>query len=90
MKSKSNEGLDFFNLLIVRTGIHVYPNPVQEHLHFEGLSKQAMVQFVDAMGRIALKTVVAPNASTVDVSHLGAGLYQVMLDGQVVEKLLKE
>ncbi|BDC99815.1 BspA family leucine-rich repeat surface protein [Persicobacter psychrovividus] len=73
-----------------QVGIHVYPNPVQEHLHFAGLSKQATVQFVDAMGRIVLKTVVAPNASTVDVSPLGTGLYQVMLDGQVIEKLLKE
>ncbi|WP_338397020.1 BspA family leucine-rich repeat surface protein [Persicobacter psychrovividus] len=73
-----------------QAGIRVYPNPVRENLHFEGLSKQATVQFVDAMGRIVLKTVVAPNTPTVDVSPLGTGLYQVMLDGQVVEKLLKE
>ncbi len=71
-------------------GIHVYPNPFEDHLNFEGTPIQS-IRFIDVNGIEVLS--VSEGFSTINSSDLPKGIYLAhitLLDGQTaIIQLLK-
>ncbi|MDD3875772.1 MAG: T9SS type A sorting domain-containing protein [Bacteroidales bacterium] len=75
--------------------IYIYPNPVQEILHFQlGNLKINTVNIVDVLGRIVYTKEVSDNSDfSVDLPNLAQGVYNVLLNtesGIVVRRIVKQ
>ncbi|GJM61030.1 BspA family leucine-rich repeat surface protein [Persicobacter diffluens] len=74
----------------LQTEIKFYPNPSQGQVFIEGLQTTGEVRILDLSGRVVLETKVSEVASQFDISALGTGIYQLVINGQVIGKLMKE
>ena len=63
----------------------IAPNPVKDMLHIAGNDGIESVTIIDAAGRAILNA----KGNDVQVSHLPAGVYQVMIGSQSGSKSLK-
>jgi len=74
--------------------ISIYPNPVQEILHFQlGQSQLHSVDIVDVLGKVVYTKDVNDNCDfSIDTQTLAPGVYNVVLktnNGQMVRRILK-
>ncbi|WP_053404922.1 BspA family leucine-rich repeat surface protein [Persicobacter sp. CCB-QB2] len=74
----------------LQTEIKFYPNPSKGQVFIEGLQTTGEVRILDLSGRVVLETKVSEVASQFDISALGTGIYQLVINGQVIGKLMKE
>lgn len=65
----------------------IYPNPTSEILNFNGLSNSMEVSIVNLIGREVLRTTVAPQYPTINVSTLPKGIYLLQAEGYSAVKL---
>lgn len=67
--------------------LRIYPNPVHDNLHVQGLEPGINYAIIDMMGRNVLRGSL-PNDGTIDVSPLTSGVYMVRFEreGEVIEE----
>lgn len=65
----------------------IYPNPASETINFDGLSNSMELRIVNMIGREVLKTTVAPQYNTINVSTLPKGIYLLQAEGYSAVKL---
>ena len=62
-------------------GVRLFPNPVKDILHLEGLSSSLKtVSVIDASGKIWEQTATPNTSYSVNVKQLSAGAYLVRID----------
>ena len=76
------------NIIINKENISIYPNPVTDVLYITGYTKESMVQFISVTGAVVYQKKISGNSS-LDVSHIPAGLYFVKINNKVECKLFK-
>jgi len=76
------------NISINKENISIYPNPVTDVLYITGSTKESIVQFISVTGAVVYQKTISRNSS-LDVSHLPAGLYFVKINNKVQCKLFK-
>jgi beta-glucanase (GH16 family) len=64
----------------VRNAAHIWPNPTTDKLHWNGVSSEDRLKIMDLSGR--LLHVVDGGAGEIDISHLPAGIYIVVVGSQ--------
>lgn len=90
-------GHDYYNVLMARlhssvitdvkeialsdSKLHVYPNPVSDELHIDGIREKGTAMVYDVMGRKVMETTVKANGS-LNVSNLTHGVYSLMIVGE--------
>jgi uncharacterized protein (TIGR02145 family) len=67
-------------------GISIYPNPVSDMLHIEGLQKETIGSIYNANGQMIFSSEVGAGYGKIDVSALPSGLY--LLKMTIDEELL--
>jgi len=77
------------NIIINKENISIYPNPVTDVLYITGATKESMVQFISVTGAVIYQKKISGNSS-IDVSHIPAGLYFVKVNNRVQCKLFKQ
>jgi choice-of-anchor B domain-containing protein len=60
----------------------LYPNPGQEKLFLEGITKETSVQFYQLDGKQCLTALTAPTQPSIDTESLPNGAYIVEIEGQ--------
>jgi len=75
-------------LILTKDKISIYPNPVTDILYITGTETESMVQFISVTGAVVYQKTISRNSS-LDVSHLPAGLYFVKINNKVQCKLFK-
>lgn len=90
----STQSADFSNLSVAsaaeKLSFNLYPNPVQDNLHFNSVSPVTKVAIYDMTGRMVFSSLVADN--TIDLSQLKSGQYLIkaFIENEVVSsKLIK-
>jgi hypothetical protein len=73
----------------VGESIRIYPNPTEGQLNIEG-SKLYSLQVIDITGRVLDNRVCDTTKVTIDITNLSSGLYLVKINGQFVQKFIKE
>ena len=63
------------------TSFEIYPNPAQDKIFMNGLTKASNIQIFDATGRLITTTTLMGNEG-VDISHLTKGIYFVLVIGE--------
>ncbi|MFD2564759.1 DUF4832 domain-containing protein [Aquimarina rubra] len=89
-------GIDDYNPL--NNLVSIYPNPSNKDITILNKSDIGLtkVRFVDMMGRVIQKNDIENlrnNTQTLDISHLSAGIYNLILDsdaGKVQKRLVKQ
>ena len=76
------------NITINEENISIYPNPVTDVLYITGSTKESTVQFISVTGAVVYQKKISENSS-IDVSHIPAGLYFVKVNNRVQCKLFK-
>ena len=74
-------------------GINIYPNPVREMLHIEGLQKETIGQIYKANGQMYRSHLIGIADNEINVSELPSGLYILKMsidDVVVVKRFTKE
>ncbi len=69
--------------------VTVYPNPVNEKIHIEGLVGEHEVQIYNAFGMLVMTTTL-PSNSEINVCDLPTGHYLIRIDNRQVVKFIKE
>lgn len=72
--------------------VTLYPNPVTDNLHINGLEESAQLQLVDLNGRVVMDRQWTPG-EVIDVNSLARGLYVLRMqteNGWVSEKVMVE
>ncbi len=72
-----------------KDNILIYPNPVTDILYITGATKESIVQFISVTGAVIYQKKISENTS-IDVSHIPAGLYFVKINNKVQCKLFKQ
>ena len=67
--------------------LHPYPNPASQRVSLTTPSATCLT-VADLMGRPLLVARLQPGTSTLDIGHLPAGIYLLLTDNGVVEKLI--
>ncbi len=87
----NNESLD--DKAIEGLHIKIYPNPVSDILHIDGLaSSPALIKITDASGNV-LKQIIAGTDQSIDMRTLHSGYYilSIMQDGKISnQKFIKQ
>ena len=76
------------NIILTKDKISIYPNPVTDILYITGTTKESIVQFISVTGAVVYQKKISGNSS-LDVSHIPAGLYFVKINNKVQCKLFK-
>ena len=76
-------------LILTEDKISIYPNPVTDVLYITGSTKESMVQFISVTGAVIYQKKISGNTS-IDVTHIPAGLYFVKINNKVECKLFKQ
>ncbi|MFI5202661.1 MAG: T9SS type A sorting domain-containing protein, partial [Candidatus Kapaibacterium sp.] len=63
------------------SSISVWPNPASRVVHLDLGQRSSSVWISDALGRIVRKENLTPGTSTIDISDLSTGLYDLFLPG---------
>ena len=71
----------------VRDLIRVFPNPANSIINLSGVEGRTLVSITDATGRIVLNTAI--EGSSVDVSNLETGIYNVAIENNGISKVEK-
>lgn len=81
--------LDIESLTI--SDVYLFPNPAQDaiHVHFGAETTVTTVVVTDQTGRIVIDTTVSGSETTLDVSNLSTGVYNVSLNGKEHQKTLR-
>lgn len=66
------------------TSFSIVPNPAASTISINGIPVESVL-ITDLSGRV----VVATNSATIDISGLPAGVYQVLVNGSMAQKLVK-
>ena len=90
-------GHDYYNVLLARlhsgvitdvkeialpdNKLHIYPNPVADELHIDGIQEEGTAMVYDVMGRKVLETTLKTNGS-LNVANLPQGAYMLMVIGK--------
>ena len=90
-------GHDYYNVLLARlhsgvitdvkeialpdNKLRVYPNPVADELHINGIQEEGTAMVYDVMGRKVLETTLKTNGS-LNVANLPQGAYMLMVIGK--------
>jgi hypothetical protein len=69
-------GIDNTTLL---NGIKIYPNPVTDAIHIEGIQPATTIQLFDVTGRPAISTTSQQSIATISTNALAAGTYILQL-----------
>lgn len=75
-------------LILTKDKISIYPNPVTNVLYITGATKESIVQFISVTGAVVYQKKISGNSS-LDVSHIPAGLYFVKINNKIQCKLFK-
>ena len=67
----------------------IYPNPANDKLNIED-PQLYEIQIIDVTGRVLINKSCYPAKFTIDIASLKSGLYLVKLNGQYVQKFVKE
>ncbi len=59
--------------------VNIYPNPMHDELHIEGISKGTRIQLYDVLGREVYKTVTAESTHIISTASLHTGTYILQL-----------
>jgi len=57
----------------------IYPNPTKDKLLIEGIEKGTIIQLNDVFGRVVIKATAANETAELNMSHLAAGSYMLLL-----------
>jgi len=57
----------------------IYPNPTKDKLLIEGIEKGTKIQLNDVLGRVVIKATAANETTELNMSHLAAGSYMLLL-----------
>ena len=68
--------------------ITLYPNPVNERIHLEGIQGECEVDIYNAFG-VCVKTLTISGSEEIEVAELAAGLYLVRINGRQTVKFVK-
>ncbi len=86
-----------FNYSVVRRvsfgesgNIEAHPNPVRETLFLKNIPGNSDIRLYDASGRLVLFTRQAQPVISLQVNHLPAGLYQVLVTSVTGERLVQK
>lgn len=63
-----------------KNSMHLYPNPVMDELHIEGVVNDIEVEITDLSGKLILKQNVS---GSINVSSLQSGIYLLKVNGKV-------
>lgn len=66
----------------------IYPQPAHDVLHILSEREIGRIQLVDVMGRVVLSTEEKNTESDVQIDHLDAGLYFLILENSKVQKVM--
>jgi hypothetical protein len=68
--------------------INIYPNPVSDMLHIEGLQKETIGRIYNANGQMIWSNIIGIDNGEINVSILPAGLYilKMTIDEEVLVK----
>jgi hypothetical protein len=69
-------GIDNTTLL---NGIKIYPNPVTDVLHIEGIQPITTIQLFDVTGRLVVTSTAQQSTATISTHTLAAGTYMLQL-----------
>ncbi len=70
-------------------GFQIFPNPVTDYLTIISDKNMHQIEFFDVLGRKVLdRNVVNDRAIELNVADLEMGVYQLMIDGVAVEKVI--
>jgi len=88
---KTNTSLTTFQ----RDQISVFPNPTSGLIHVKGLKTERKISVVDLAGKVLLEEQVDGNPShDIDISHLGSGIYFIVLQQdsglKITKKVIKQ
>jgi hypothetical protein len=75
----------------IETDFSFYPNPFQENIIVDNLSKSSVAYTItDNLGQIVLTGVINSNKQLINTAHLKPGLYLIIIDhGKLTRKLIK-
>ncbi len=59
--------------------VNIYPNPMHDELHIEGISKGTRIQLYDVLGREVYRTVSAETTHIISTASLHTGTYILQL-----------
>jgi hypothetical protein len=68
-------------------GIKIYPNPVTDALHIEGIQPATTIQLFDVTGRLVATATAQQATATISTNTLAAGTYILQLTLPNGEKL---
>jgi len=75
------------NDLIENIQVSVYPNPVKDHVFIK--SNDQDLQTFELININGVSFGFLPQGEFTDVSHLESGMYFLMLNGELVQKIIK-
>lgn len=67
----------------------IYPNPVNDKIHFEGLEGEHEIQIYNAFGMLVMTTTLQGN-SEINICDLPTGYYLIRIDNRQSVKFIKE
>ena len=67
----------------------IYPNPVNDKIHFEGLEGEHEIQIYNAFGMLVMTTTLQGN-SEINIYYLPSGYYLIRIDNRQSVKFIKE
>ena len=76
------------DIILTKENISIYPNPATDVLYITGTTKESMVQFISVTGAVVYQKKISGNTS-IDITHIPAGLYFVKINNKVQCKLFK-
>lgn len=77
------------NIIINKENISIYPNPVSDVLYITGVNKESIVQFISVTGAVIYQKKISGNTS-IDITHIPAGLYFVKINNSIQGKIIKQ
>lgn len=70
--------------------VSVYPQPMKDYLIIEHPAQIDLIQLIDLQGKVLTSHVVGTGQQTkLDMSALPNGIFVLMIDGQVIQKVVK-
>ncbi len=70
------------------TSVYFYPNPAKNEILIEGITTPYNIKILDLTGRVILQEEA--ERKKIDISALGQGVYQVLVNGVVIGQLVKQ
>jgi hypothetical protein len=70
--------------------VNVYPNPAREFVTVTARESIQSLDVYDAYGRIVYTQTNLGNVHTIDISRLAKGIYHLLLNGEVSQRLIVE